>query len=264
MAHENLGVKSGKHKPGCVTRHISTYVEGDTCSHRWQAAKRARGDSRYIDANAIAQMRWNATAKNMATIAGYAKTGKTTGVKRKYGGKQSFTLKSFSTYWWPWENNAHHLIPRSTLAGVLEEIARAAAPNENIMFDVMVQGLLGEPYNLNDEPNMMMLPMRNDDAILMALPRHLSGSGTGCFDHPDYSLAVRGQVKGKLNPKYQNLATAIKTNKHQKKESAPACRKALEGISNATYNAILSKAAADHAAGVADVTLDSLGPNLFS
>ncbi|MCX4242251.1 hypothetical protein [Paraliomyxa miuraensis] len=265
MAHEDLGVKSEKHVPGCVTRHIATYIEGNTCSHRWQAAKKARAETRinYVRPNEMAQLRWNATQDNLAKIARYKSEGKTGGVKRTYGGKQSFTLKPFSTMWWPWPNNAHHIIPRSTLAGTLEQIAKAAEPNENRMFEVMVQGLLGEEYNLNDEPNMIMLPLQDPDAVAMALPRHLDGSGAGAMNHPDYSLAVEGEVKTKLEPKYQSLASAIKANKHQGDDKAPACRKTLEGISNRTYDAIISKAAAAHAAGQADVTLDSIGPSLY-
>lgn len=265
MAHEDLGVKSGNHKPGCVTRHVSTYIEGNTCSHRWHAAKKARAETRidYDRPNELAQMRWNATQENLDKIARYKSQGKTGGVKRKYGGKQSFTLKSFSTFWWPWPNNAHHIIPRSTLANTLEEISKAAAPNENRMFDVMVQGLLIEKYNLNDEPNMIALPLNNDDAVAMELPRHLDGSGAGTRDHPDYSLAVAGQTKGLLEPEYQSLATAVKTAKHKDEDSAPAVGDILEGVSDDTYEAIIAAAAAAHQAGAADVTLDSISSSLY-
>ncbi|MCH9684677.1 MAG: AHH domain-containing protein [Deltaproteobacteria bacterium] len=249
-----------------MTRHVGTYVEGDTCSHRWQASKRAirdfsSGAIPYKSATAIARMRWGVA--HLAKIATYVRQGKTAGVKRKYGGQQSFSLKPFSTFWWPWENNAHHIIPRSTLASVLDDISGAASPNEPTMFEVMVEGLLKEPYNLNDEPNMIMLPVRNDDAIDMGLPRHLEGSGVGTRDHPVYSDAVWAQTQGKLEPKYQALASAIANNKHQEDEDPPAVRSVLEGISNATYNAILAQAKLEYAAGSTDVSLDTVGPNMF-
>lgn len=266
MAHEDLGVKSGNHVPGCVTRHISTYIEGNNCSHRWHAAKKARAETRikYVRPNELAQQSWNAIQENLEKIARYQREGKTGMVGPISEGKKSFTLKSFATMWWPWPNNAHHIIPRSTLAGTLEDIARAAEPDENRMFDVMVQGLLIEKYNLNDEPNMIMLPLRDAEAVAMELPRHLDGSGAGAKNHPDYNLAVAGQVKNKLEPKYQALATSIKTAKHKDGDSAPAVRQVLEGISKKTYDAIITKAADAHKAGATNVSLDSISSSLFA
>lgn len=268
MAHENLGVKSEKHAPagGCVTRHVGTYHEGNPCSHRWQAAKRARAEKRikYTDVNRVAQLRWKATEANLAKLKNFQALGKL-GIlkKRSYGGMRSATLKPFATVWWPWPNNAHHIIPRSTLARVLEQISKAAAPSDAEMFDVMVDGLLGEPYNLNDEPNMIMLPTRDSDAITMGLPRHLEGSGAGTRDHPKYSTAVYAQVGIRLAPHYDGLAASMKAKTHQDKENVPAVKSILVGISNATYEAIISLAAVARVAGEADVTLDSIASRLF-
>ena len=264
MAHADLGVKSSKHKPGCVTAHVTTYVEGNTCSHRWQAAKRARADTRieYPSANDPTSRAWKATKNNLAKLETWTKTGKASGVARKRG-KAEFTLAPFATWWWPWKNNAHHIIPRSVLAGVLEKIASKAEPHEHRTFDVMIHGLLGEEYNLNGEPNVMMLPVRNDDAIAMGLPRHLQGSGTGTVDHPKYNRAVHKQVWTELKPKYKAMVTAIKARKHQGRDEAPAVRPVLEAISQVTYDAIIAQAAAHREAGATDVTLDSIARTLF-
>lgn len=55
---------------------------------------------------------------------------------------------------------------------------------------------LGE-YNLNDEQNMMILPMGKMVADALGLPRHLNGAEGGerqFFDHPDYNQRVLDQL----------------------------------------------------------------------
>lgn len=266
MAHEELGLASKHHDPGCVTRHIGTYIEGNICSHRWQAAKRARAETKinYTDANSKTRRRWKATLENLAKIANWLTQGKASNVQSVAGGAaRSFSIEPFSVVWWPWSNNAHHIIPRSTLAYMLEAAAAPAKPNHNHMFKIIVNALLAEPYNLNDEPNMIMLPNDEEDAARMGLPRHLKGTGKGARDHPDYSDAVFEHVNGKIVPKYESLAAAVKAQKHQKEEKAPAIKNDLVDISNATYNQIISLAGAARAAGQTDVTLDSISSSLF-
>jgi len=43
-----------------VAGHASHYIEGNSCSYRWHAARRARADTRiqYVNANAVADQRW--------------------------------------------------------------------------------------------------------------------------------------------------------------------------------------------------------------
>ena len=115
------------------------------------------------------------------------------------------------------------------------------------MFRVIVNELLGEKYNLNDEPNMIMLPNEEEDAARMGLPRHLKGTGKGARDHPDYSNEVFEHTKGKVVPKSKDLAAAIKAEKHQEKEKAPAVKETLNGISDTTYKRIVALAKAARA-----------------
>lgn len=265
MAHEELGIRSKNHIPGCVTRHINTYIKGNNCSHRWHAAKRARAETQipYTDANKKTYRRWRAIAANLAKIAAWASQGKATNVRDVAGGFKTFHVEPFSVVWWPWSNNAHHIVPRSTLANVLEAAAAPATPNDAHMFKVIVNELLAEKYNLNDEPNMIMLPNEEEDAARMGLPRHLKGTGEGARDHPDYSDEVFTHTKGRVVPMYSNLAAAIKAEKHQKEEKAPAVKDVLNGISDATYKQIVALAKAARARGETEVTLDSISSALF-
>lgn len=261
-SHKDLGVKFAAHKPGCVTRHIGTYIEGNTCSHRWQAAKRARAETRidYVKPRSRLKLRARATAANLAWLATYRAMGKLFGATKRAKGMIEASLKSFATVWWPWPNNAHHIIPRSVLANTLAEISKSAGDREPRMFHVMIESLLKEKYNLNDMHNMIMLPIDEQDGADMNLPAHLEG---GKFDHPAYSKKVKSTTKATLRSKYTELAKAIKNRKHNAKDKVPAVRALLEDISNTTYDAIITKAAAARNRGAADVTLDSLARQLY-
>ena len=55
---------------------------------------------------------------------------------------------------------------------------------------------MGE-YNLNDESNMMILPMGAAVANALRLPRHLNGDQGGArqfFNHPDYNARIKGLI----------------------------------------------------------------------
>lgn len=263
MAHRDLGVKSSKHIPGCVTVHVTIYHEGHPCSYRWHAAKRARAETRIRYPAQTADRSWNDNQRNLAKLAAWVKAGKASAVVPT-DGKVGFMVAPFATHWWPWKNHAHHIIPRSVLLDVLEKIANKADPHEHRMFDVMIHGLLDEAYNINAEPNVMILPTLDRDAVAMGLPRHLEGTGGGTADHPRYSRVVRMKVASKLDPKYTALATAMKTRKHQGKDEAPAVRRVLEAIAVTTYEAILSQTAAHRGEGARNVTLDSIARALYS
>jgi hypothetical protein len=175
----------------------------------------------------------------------------------------TFRLKPFATVWYPWPNNAHHIIPRSTLAEFLVAAAEQGAPNSAEMFDFIVDALLQEKYNLNDKPNVITLPLEDEQAQVMQLPRHLEGTGAGARNHPDYNLAVYNEVTARLVPQYAGLGTAYAARKHNPDEKAPNVRKPLENISEATYNQIIALGQAAAKAGVVDVSLDSISSALF-
>src|SRR5690606_15019673 len=150
---EDLGPKHSKHDPGCISSHESRY-RNTPCSSRWHAARRARADTRiqYPGANEPKAAAWPRTQDNLTKLYRWIREGKvSTVIPRK--GKLGFMVEPFTTGWAPWNNHVHHIIPCSVLMGVLEEIASKADPNQHRMLDVMTHGLLGEPYNINDEPN---------------------------------------------------------------------------------------------------------------
>ncbi|MEM9456551.1 MAG: hypothetical protein AAGF11_20405 [Myxococcota bacterium] len=247
-----------------MTSHVTTYVVGDPCSHRWHAANRARADRRiaYRDVNRQAQWRWGTTESSITKLASFRRTGKATLIGRQDDAIH-LRVEPFATKYQPWHNHAHHIIPRSVLAGALEQIANNASPHEGRAFDVMVHGLLDEPYNLNHEPNVMMLPVEDDDAVAMGLPRHLEGSGPGAVDHPVYNIEVKKMTIKRLAPAYEALMVAIKTAKHQREDEVPAVRHVLDGVSSLTYDEILSKTALYRMVGGTKVSLDKIAPILF-
>lgn len=264
--HTKLGLdKKDKHKPGCVTRHVGTYVEDNPCSHRWNAAKRARAEKRinYTDANTVSDNRWIATEKATKKAKRYLGLGKIKSLGPAQDGRLTINIEPFATFWWPWLNNAHHIIPRSTLAKVLDVAAKQAAPNEAEMMDLAVEGLLDEKYNLNAEVNMIALPIREKQAAAMNLPRHLQGWGAGARDHPVYSQEVHDFLEPTVTSKYKALAAQMKDEKHDDGGSSAAVAEFLNDVSDFTYTEIITNAAAQRAQGLADVTLDSITPLLY-
>lgn len=264
MKHDVLKPGYRLHRPGCLSGHESRYIEGDTCSYRWYAARRARADQRihYIGTDEIARTWKKRTAKRKTQLEEWVRHGKIMDLsigKRRL----SFKHESFTTGWWPWDNHVHHIIPRSSLIQLLKEIADNAEPRHQRAFNVMVNGLLSEPYNLNDEPNVMVLPIRDVDAIAMGLPRHLLGTGRRTADHPDYSNAVKRELGKRVRPRYRALIAAIKAKGHPQRGKAPVLRPVLETLSVETYEEILGKTAARRDAGATNVCLDAIAFILY-
>src|SRR6267142_2343915 len=98
MAHEGLGEKSKLHKPGCVTRHIPTYDEGNTCSHRWQAARKALAEKRvnYLELD-DSDERKRATRANRRRASAFFRRGQSIAKATVAKGLVSYTLKPFAT-----------------------------------------------------------------------------------------------------------------------------------------------------------------------
>jgi hypothetical protein len=219
--HTNLGHKHEGHPGGCVTSHEYSYVEGNTCSHRWQASLRARKekDIAYIGVEGEAQPFRNAKD--------------------------------------PWPNNAHHVLPRAVLAGMVMEVAEAAKPRVDETRALVVTSLLKEKYNLNDQKNMIILPLCEPHCEAMRLPSHL------CGGHFHYSNAVAGRVRQTVTPEYDDLVDDMIAMKHVKDVKPPEVASLLEQISKDTYKSIVLKSAAARDGGATKVTLDSLAPVLY-
>lgn len=264
MKHGVLKPSHEMHRPGCLSGHESRYIEGNTCSYRWYAARRARADERirYAGTDGVANKWWTRAKDRQARLEDWERHGKIRDLNVG-STRLSFKHDSFTTGWWPWDNHVHHIIPHSSLIQLLDEIALKAEPREQRAFNVMVNGLLGEPYNINDEPNVMILPIRDDDAVAMGLPRHLLGTGRRTADHPDYSREVKRELGKRISPRYRALITAIKTKKHPRRAKPPVLRPVLEALSIETYEEILSKTEARRNAGATNLCLDSIAFILY-
>jgi hypothetical protein len=99
---------------------------------------------------------------------------------------------NFQNYLKPYWHNAHHLVPNGTLKRSIDD---AGAEDKTIQELIRILLLKGE-YNLNDQRNMMILPMGAEVADAMGLPRHLHGdAGVTRFSHPDYDARVLTMLK---------------------------------------------------------------------
>ena len=120
---QDLEPESKRHRPGCLVGHESHYIEGNSCSYRWHAAKRARADTRiqYVNPNAVADQRWYESELKRETVQRWVRHGKAKDFAAK-GGRLEFTHDSFTTGWWPWKNEEHHIIPCGSLNAMLEDL----------------------------------------------------------------------------------------------------------------------------------------------
>jgi len=98
---------------------------------------------------------------------------------------------NFSQDTWPYWNNAHHLIPKGTLAKVI------VAEKEPIS-TLIQQGLLTALYNVNHMLNMLLMPQDREVAKMLRMPRHIQlkegddpSISAQVFNHPEYNDMVQ-------------------------------------------------------------------------
>lgn len=104
--------------------------------------------------------------------------------------------KNFTKAYWPYWNNAHHLISKATFAD------KVAGITELTTRKLVQVGLLRAMYNINHHKNVIFLPMDEEVGQLLLLPRHLTLGGTSkikdpnpFFDHEAYNALVLGKLK---------------------------------------------------------------------
>lgn len=88
--------------------------------------------------------------------------------------------KNFTKALWPYFNNAHHIISKGTLKGVIAKKANS---------EFIQQGLLEGKYNINDGKNMVFLPMDKVVGTILHLPRHLTSRAA--WSHKSYDEVVK-------------------------------------------------------------------------
>ena len=228
---------------GCIVYCTSMYEPGNSHSHRWNAAKRARGEKRvpYNDYGLFTPKQIWRGQKSMKYLTKLKAAGLVVGsISPTPDGKLTATVKPFSTYDTPFKHNAHHIIPSSELEAVIDKVVAKAAPNEGRMRDLVIGGLLMEPYNNNGQPNMIVLPLKLADSRVLGLPIHTDGQA----DHPDYRRSCATQLTARVQSKYVSLASAVAAETHPVDQNVPALKDTLESLSNAIYEAIISLAQA--------------------
>ncbi|RKG84532.1 AHH domain-containing protein [Corallococcus terminator] len=252
--HQPPGGAGGE---GCLWSWNSEYKDGHQCSYRWHAREHALADGRLYNYPAYKSL----CVEKAPGPGDVYLTAAYQGPKQKvpsnsYALRNQFPYKnkprpgqwdvslprnfteSFTRPYW---HNGHHIIARSVL---LDELAAAGKEDVRVT-DMIVQGLLKASYNLNDKPNMIILPMDRTVARALGLPRHLLGDemeiheefqGRRTADHPDYSRRVRFMIRPVIN-QYKRLAKQKLDEAHPEPPDALA-KEQLVRISETVYRAI--------------------------
>ncbi|MEX1365913.1 MAG: hypothetical protein AB1Z98_22490 [Nannocystaceae bacterium] len=241
---------------GCIIYCTSRYEPGNPHSHRWHAANQARGEGRvpYADFPLFESRRF---FRPKAILEGLQKRGGIEGAITPDGRTYTGMVRPFHSAEHPFPHNAHHIIPSGEIEGCINKVVAKAAPNEGRMQDLVVGGLLTEPYNNNDQPNMIVLPTELEASEVTGLPKHTAqsaSSGRNLPQHMNYSAMVRKQLRCKFVKLYRSLSSAVAAEVHPKDQKVPTAGPMMVAISRQTYEAIISIAQARSAVGA---TMDS-------
>jgi len=161
---------------------------------------------------------------------------------------------NFTQDTWPYWNNAHHLIPKGTLAEVISN-------QDEKVSNVMQKALLKAKYNVNHKKNMLMIPQDREVAELLHLPRHIQlkendapDLAAMCTDHPVYSKMVVEMLTGlnQIINDYKGICDQeIQKNPQHKIPDATLDKARLEELSLRLLRIIL-----DWGAGIGGGSLD--------
>jgi hypothetical protein len=230
---------------GCVIRCESNYVEGKAHSYRWHASKQANAET---DVYTVTMTPWRIVNWGMDKLqALFRQGGLSGGIGADSQGRSEAFLKPFARSFIPFPHNAHHIVPVGVLwADVIDVVCKKAGDRGADMFGLVIGGFLKEPYNHHDQPNMVVLPTRVKESILLSLPVHLK---EGARSHPNYSKAIAAQVKAEVPPKYDDLVKELTEKKHPENKTTAKVKAALVAISKTTYAVIMSIARARKASG---------------
>jgi hypothetical protein len=179
----------------CLNRH-EPRKPNNSCSHIWQATKKAESDSglynwpRYKDMPAVRQ--------------GFFQ-GREADAEKPKEGDWDVKAGNFDTHCdVPYFHEAHHIIPNSTLSTTLAEYLGNPEEGGSPELAVVVRGgLLTAGYNLNHMDNMIMLPLDATVARAIGLPRHRT---LPKMYHGVYSNHVKDELKSLLA---DNLADLV-------------------------------------------------------
>lgn len=232
------------HKPPCLNRHISAFEDGDTCSHRWQAYEKAKGDSKVYNWRKYAEL-LNKKVKTSAILFPNGKLWppwyrQTLNLKEEKAWdiddgpnkSKNFREKCNVPYW----HNAHHLVPNAELKGAIATAGSGMKDRGKTTWAIRA-GLLEASYNLNDKKNMFLLPMDRKVGGALGLPVHLQTAVAR--SHGRYST----NVKIELDKLFASLKSQLK--KHKKADPADyaSLKSQIEDLSEHLYSMVKASGA---------------------
>ena len=242
MAPKNHGhifdVEMGKHKPGCLCRHITPFEKDNSCSHRWQAYKNAEDNPFIFNGLAYASLVGKTKWKHPQQYGDWD-IGKSSKIYRTINGaKTPINVNNFEERAdVPFKFNSHHLIPNSVLNNCLTE---AAERDMRILY-ITRSALLEAEYNLNDKSNMIILPIPRYVAEGYGLPRHISGIDSlpgekpEKMNHSDYN----NNVKKLVSKIIESFTNALRIEECDV-EAGSFARSTLETISDMIYTKLIT------------------------
>lgn len=260
----------------CLTGHEATYKK-NSCSYRYQAVEYSRADpdrsalyNKKLKVNKRTAQRYKRDYKLkegfLPTSRYPTNAGDVYPSDRDYGdklkvpqpgdwdvdgpkragvkdgsGKTIGIGKNFTGAFWPYWNNAHHMIPKDTLNARIT----AAHPDLKIV-NLVRAGLLKAKYNVNHYINMILLPMDKEVGYLLKLPRHLSlEEGSNEFDdNPKFDHTVYNhKVTTRLKVIMKGYVDEAEETKKKKKscniaKMGPLSKRKLELLSKDCYTSI--------------------------
>ncbi|MCP3163422.1 AHH domain-containing protein [Myxococcus sp. QH3KD-4-1] len=158
-------------------------------------------------------------------------------------GREIGLHRNFETMYWPYWNNAHHMIPKGTLNSMIESV-----PDDARLANLIRAGLLKGLYNVNHYENVILLPMDKEVGIHLQLPRHLSlDDESDAFDEaPKFNhVAYNAKVETRLDTilqRFMEIASEVKAGEVpcEMKEMSALAKADLITLSQDCYVAIVA------------------------
>lgn len=238
--HDSVGSYDGG---ACLIKHVTKYVDDDSCSYRWQGVHkaelqpgRAAYDAHRNQKHHVGQR--STAAFDPADAAGAVASPGMAGVFVLMTKDKLYSVievLNFTTGQNPYGNQVHHLLNASSLRGGIDNVATIWPPIHSTIID----GLLTEKYNLNDHNNNLILPTRAYHCRETGLPRHYGS-------HPAYSAEIRTKVDTALEP-YEKIANQMKDGEEHDEPDPDQLKKDFLAISDTMYTNIISQASTNRA-----------------
>jgi hypothetical protein len=250
--------KSGSAGEACLNRHVSHYAVSNTCSYRGQAYKKAKSDSGRYDwplyeelSKRKSDIQTAAREENGATIPDWYTTKLSPPKEGDWDVATSgnFQDKCYTPYW----HESHHVVPNSTLREAIAAVGKGMADPPAMVLAVR-GGLLDEGYNLNNQKNMIILPLDREVALAIGLPKHRKTQDHR--SHSGYSKHVRLELD-KIFGKIREAAA-----KHEEQDYS-SCKDEIEALAEDLYKNICDAGAAMKAAAGSEDALDDMKAEQF-